>query len=144
MMLKPNDIKILKWYKEMGVDEIHSNKTRNYSEKEKVAMQLEKNPKPEAIAKKYTPPKEAALLARKLADQCQTIEQLRQVVFNFEGCLLRKTATNTVFADGNQNSEIMLIGEAPGANEDLQGIPFCGDSGKLLDNIIKTILMICS
>lgn len=139
MMLKPTDIKILKWYKEMGVDEIHSNKTRNYSEKEKVAMQLEKTPQPEVVAKKYTPPKEAALLARKLADQCQTIEQLRQVVFNFEGCLLRKTATNTVFADGNQNSEIMLIGEAPGANEDLQGIPFCGDSGKLLDNIIKSI-----
>ena len=123
MMLKPTDIKILKWYKAMGVDEIHSNKTRNYSKKEKVTMQIEKTPAPEISVKKYTPPKEAALMTRKLADQCQTIEQLRQTVLDFEGCLLKKTATKTVFADGNPNSDIMLIGEAPGANEDLQGIP---------------------
>jgi DNA polymerase len=139
MMLKPIDIKILKWYKEMGVDEIHSNKTRNYVKKEKMSIQIEKAPELEIIAKKYTPPKEAALLARRLADQCQTVKQLHEIVTDFEGCLLKKTATNTVFAHGNPNSKIMLIGEAPGANEDLQGIPFCGDSGKLLDNIIKSV-----
>jgi DNA polymerase len=49
-------------------------------------------------------------------------------------------ATNTVFADGNPDAKIMVIGEAPGNNEDLQGIPFCGDSGKLLDEAFKVTL----
>lgn len=48
-------------------------------------------------------------------------------------------ATNTVFADGNPNSKVMLIGEAPGNDEDLQGIPFCGEAGQLLDNMLSSI-----
>jgi DNA polymerase len=60
-------------------------------------------------------------------------------VLNFDGCQLKKTATKTVFSDGNQQADIMFIGEAPGANEDIQGIPFCGDSGKLLDNMLLSI-----
>jgi DNA polymerase len=142
-MLKPNDIKTLEWYKEMGVDEVHSNTKRDYtktpSSKPQIKTILEPVVEVKTEVKKYTPPKEALIQARNLANQCQTIEQLRDEVSNFEGCLLKKTATNTVFADGNPKAKIMLIGEAPGANEDLQGIPFCGDSGKLLDNIIKSI-----
>ncbi len=63
------------------------------------------------------------------------IEEIRA----FEGCELKKNSINTVISDGNPNSNIMLIGEAPGATEDELGIPFCGESGKLLDNIISSI-----
>lgn len=68
-----------------------------------------------------------------------TLAELEKMVRAFEGCALKKTAKNTVFADGSLGAKIMFIGEAPGANEDAQGIPFCGQSGKLLDNIIRSI-----
>lgn len=58
---------------------------------------------------------------------------------SFQGCPLSKTAQNTVFSDGNSDSQIMLVGEAPGAEEDLQGKPFVGMSGKLLDNMLGAI-----
>lgn len=72
-------------------------------------------------------------------DLCNSIDGLRELIESFEGCDLKKSAQNTVFAEGNKNSQIMFIGEAPGASEDEQGIPFCGQSGKLLDNIIAAI-----
>lgn len=77
--------------------------------------------------------------AKDLADNAANLEELKKAVENFDGCNLKKMATNTVFSDGNSNSKIMLIGEAPGNNEDLQGIPFCGDSGKLLNEMFKAI-----
>lgn len=77
--------------------------------------------------------------AKKAADAAKDLAQLRKAVENFDGCNLKKMATNTVFCDGNPNSKVMVIGEAPGNNEDLQGIPFCGDSGKLLDGMLNSI-----
>jgi uracil-DNA glycosylase family 4 len=77
--------------------------------------------------------------AQDLANKATNLVELKQAIENFDGCNLKKMATNTVFSDGNSNSKIMLIGEAPGNNEDLQGIPFCGDSGKLLDEMFKSI-----
>jgi DNA polymerase len=84
-------------------------------------------------------PTEAIAEARRVADNCNSASELYQAVLNFEHCPLKKSATNTVFSDGAIGSEVMLIGEAPGANEDKQGIPFCGESGQLLDNIFKAI-----
>ena len=81
----------------------------------------------------------AELQARQLADKATTLAELKQYVENFEGCELKQFANNTVFADGNPNAKILLIGEAPGSTEDEQGIPFCGESGKLLDNMLSTI-----
>ncbi|RYE14502.1 MAG: uracil-DNA glycosylase [Rickettsiales bacterium] len=83
--------------------------------------------------------KEIILEAKKLADSSNSIEELYDNIRNFDGCLLKKTATNTVISDGNKYAKIMIIGEAPGANEDVQGIPFCGDSGKLLDKMLSHI-----
>ncbi len=77
--------------------------------------------------------------AKKLADSAKTLEELEKAVRDFDGCSLKKMATNTVFADGDPASDIMIIGEAPGNHEDLQGIPFCGDSGKLLNEMFKAI-----
>jgi DNA polymerase len=79
--------------------------------------------------------------ARKIADNVQTLEELKQELINFDLCDLKYGAKNLVFADGSANSEIMLIGEAPGATEDEMGIPFCGISGNLLDNMLATIGM---
>jgi uracil-DNA glycosylase len=61
-----------------------------------------------------------------------TLEELRQALERFEGCSLKKTALNVVFSDGNPQAKVMLIGEAPGADEDRQGKPFVGMSGQLL------------
>ena len=76
------------------------------------------------------------------AQNSTNIEQLSTLIEEikaFEGCELKKNSINTVISDGNPNSNIMLIGEAPGATEDTLGIPFCGESGKLLDNMISSI-----
>lgn len=77
--------------------------------------------------------------SRILSDKAMSLEQLKEALLAFDGCDLKKTATNTVFGDGISTAKIMLIGEAPGASEDATGIPFCGDSGKLLDNVIASI-----
>ncbi len=80
-----------------------------------------------------------AAKARAIADKCNSLQDLKLALEQFEGLSIKKTATNLVFADGNSNAQVMAIGEAPGANEDEEGIPFCGASGKLLDLILSSI-----
>ncbi|MCF8495411.1 MAG: uracil-DNA glycosylase [Alphaproteobacteria bacterium] len=77
--------------------------------------------------------------AVELAAQAQTLEELREAVAAFDGLAIRKTATNLVFSDGNPEASVMLVGEAPGADEDRQGKPFVGISGQLLDRILAAI-----
>lgn len=77
--------------------------------------------------------------ARKQARAATTVEELRAAVAAFDGCPLKKTAMNLVFADGNPQARIMFIGEAPGAQEDRQGLPFVGASGQLLDQMLSHI-----
>ncbi len=69
----------------------------------------------------------------------QTLGDLKLSLQNFNQCALKKTAMNLVFGTGNPNAKIMLIGEAPGADEDRQGKPFVGMSGKLMTKIFSTI-----
>jgi DNA polymerase len=77
--------------------------------------------------------------ARALAAAAATLDALRAAVAAFEGCALKRTATNTVFADGDPSASVMFIGEAPGADEDRKGKPFVGKSGQLLDRMIAHI-----
>jgi uracil-DNA glycosylase family 4 len=77
--------------------------------------------------------------AQILSNKATNIAELKKIVEDFDGCNLKKMATNTVFADGNPSSKIMVIGEAPGNHEDLRGIPFCGDSGEVLTAMFKAI-----
>jgi len=87
-----------------------------------------------------TVPDEAqALLARQLAASAATLDELRQHMAAFDGCNLKFTAKNLVFADGNPNADLMLVGEAPGRDEDLEGLPFVGRSGRLLDRMLAAI-----
>lgn len=82
---------------------------------------------------------EAGALARSQAGQAATLAELEAAVRAFDGCPLRRSAMNTVFADGNPAARVMLVGEAPGEDEDRQGLPFVGVSGKLLDLMLKSI-----
>jgi len=77
--------------------------------------------------------------AVKLAENAKTLDELRAVLEGFEGCPLKKTAMNLVFGDGNPEARIVFIGEAPGADEDRQGVPFVGASGQLLDKMLGSI-----
>lgn len=82
---------------------------------------------------------EAAATARELAAGAQTLDALKDAIAKFEGLGLKATATNLVFADGNPEARLMLIGEAPGAEEDRRGLPFVGASGQLLDRMLAAI-----
>lgn len=82
---------------------------------------------------------EALASARELAAAADTLPALRAALETFEGCELKKTATQLVFCDGAPESRVMLIGEAPGAEEDRQGKPFVGVSGQLLDRMLAAI-----
>ena len=63
----------------------------------------------------------------------------QKIDFKFKNCSLKEHANNIVFSDGNPKSKIMLIGEAPGANEDQEGLPFVGRAGQLLDKMLAAI-----
>jgi uracil-DNA glycosylase family 4 len=67
------------------------------------------------------------------------LQELKQLITGIKNCELKKNSTNVVFSDGNPNAKIMIIGEGPGANEDLQGVPFIGRTGELLDKMLSSI-----
>jgi DNA polymerase len=84
-------------------------------------------------------PDAAIMAAREAAKTAANLDDLRTLLDNFTGCPLRNTATQIVFADGNPQSRVMFVGEAPGYEEDISGKPFVGRSGKLLDRMIEAI-----
>lgn len=84
-------------------------------------------------------PEVAIQSAREAARTAPSLEVLRTLLENFDGCALKSTATRLVFADGNPQARIMFVGEAPGREEDIEGLPFVGRSGKLLDRMIAAI-----
>jgi DNA polymerase len=84
-------------------------------------------------------PEAAIMAAREAARSATSLEELRAILDAFEGCALRTTATQLVFADGNPQARLMFVGEAPGRDEDIEGLPFVGRSGKLLDRMLAAI-----
>src|SRR5450755_1574920 len=84
-------------------------------------------------------PDEAAMAARAAVKTAETLDELREILQKFDGCALKATATQLVFADGNPKSRVMFVGEAPGRDEDIEGLPFVGRSGKLLDRMMAAI-----
>tara|TARA_B100001123_G_C15240101_1_gene998751 strand:+ start:946 stop:1656 length:711 start_codon:yes stop_codon:yes gene_type:complete len=69
----------------------------------------------------------------------ENLEKLKKMIEKIKNCELKKSAKKMVFSDGNMNSKIMLIGEGPGAQEDMEGLPFVGRAGKLLDKMLESI-----
>ena len=93
-----------------------------------------------AAAAELLPAPDAAIAsAREQARTAASLEILRDMLEKFDGCALKSTATRLVFADGNPKARIMFVGEAPGREEDIEGLPFVGRSGKLLDRMIAAI-----
>jgi DNA polymerase len=98
-------------------------------------------PPPQAVAAAPAPmsPDGAVMAAREEAKGASTLDELRSILNGFTGCPLRATATQLVFADGNPAARIMFVGEAPGREEDIAGLPFVGRSGQLLDRMMAAI-----
>jgi uracil-DNA glycosylase len=84
-------------------------------------------------------PDAATMAARDAVKSAKTLDELRAILEKFEGCALKATATQLVFADGNPKARVMFVGEAPGRDEDIEGLPFVGRSGKLLDRMLAAI-----
>jgi DNA polymerase len=81
----------------------------------------------------------AAMAAREAARTAKSMDELRAILEAFDGCALKATASRLVFADGNPQARVMFVGEAPGRDEDIEGLPFVGRSGKLLDKMLAAI-----
>lgn len=94
-------------------------------------------PAPEPEAPKVDP----VAVSRQMATACTTLDALREALTAYPHCELKKGARNTVFADGNAKARVMIIGEAPGADEDRQGLPFVGRAGQMLDRMFAAIGM---
>lgn len=121
---------LLEWHISMGADEAVGDAPVDRTE-----PALAPPVAPAEVSQAPNVPVDAAALAA----ACQTLEELRLAIENFQGCALKNTANKTVFADGTAGSPVMFIGEAPGREEDLQGLPFVGPAGRLLDRMLQAI-----
>ncbi|WP_051247635.1 uracil-DNA glycosylase [Inquilinus limosus] len=146
-------IALLRWYQDAGVDEAIGDDPGALGRPRVAAVpsapvqmappqpvQPEPRPSPRPQAAAVLPGSDAATGdARRIAAGCSTLEELAAALAAFDGCGLKATATQMVFADGNPDADIMIVGEAPGAEEDRLGKPFVGQSGKLLDRMLAAI-----
>ena len=136
-----NSVEILKWYQTAGVDECILDSPQNRFETSSLPVQDTPEPVPEpatAIEPDRRPVTIDAGTAL-LAEKASSLEDLKSIMQNFNGCPLKNSATNMVFGTGNPNTDVMIIGEAPGNEEDRQGIPFVGVSGQLLDKMLSSV-----
>lgn len=133
---------LLSWYADMGVDIALSEQPVNRlipTAKPTTSPNTDSAapaPRPQASV---PPGDDTAQQARDVARAANTLDELRQALDAFDGCNLKLTATRMVFADGNPEGRVMLIGEGPGRDEDIQGLPFVGRSGQLLDRMLAAI-----
>lgn len=127
----------LYWLSEIGVDVA----VEDTPQKPEIRIVKSEAPEPTQnaapAAASFTSVSEAVSDARKVADEAKTLEELYTAIRAFNGCALKKTAQNTVIFEGVAASRLMFIGEAPGADEDKNGVPFCGVSGQLLDKALS-------
>ncbi len=139
-----SDLATLRWLIEAGADEalLDTPLDRFSAPPPAPARPAPRAVVPEAPAPTLAAPQPAAqavVSAREAAAAANSLDELKAALARFEGCALKATATNLVFADGNPAAKIMLVGEAPGADEDRQGKPFVGVSGQLLDRMLAAI-----
>ena len=107
-----NPVKLINYYKLINHNLIYNNKAINRYKKDNFEL---------------------------LSDKAENLDKLKKSILSLNNCDLKRQAKNIVFSDGNPNSKIMLIGEAPGANEDEEGLPFAGRAGALLDKMLAAI-----
>jgi uracil-DNA glycosylase family 4 len=141
---------LLRWYAEAGVDvaldeEPHDRLTEA-AEAPRPRQSADPTPVSTApsrpmlgAAASAAPADDVAQHARLAARSAASLDELRAILERFDGCSLRTTAKSLVFADGDPAARLMLVGEAPGAEEDRVGLPFVGRSGQLLDRMLAAI-----
>lgn len=132
-----NDFDMLKWQVELGVDECIGEVPINRYELEAKPKAKEKTPKPAPVVEAVEAP--PVINTTALAAVCPDLDSLRQAIEAFDGCELKQGARNTVFCDGVAAARVMIIGEAPGREEDGIGRPFVGKAGQLLDKMFAAI-----
>lgn len=151
----PDPHELVSWYAEMGITEALDETPHDHFAAPEPAPAgvprpaAPKRPAPSpagraaepmrAFAAAATTPDDAALGAVAMAREAASLEALKEALSRFEGCALKATAKNLVFSDGNPAGRVMLVGEAPGADEDRLGLPFVGRSGQLLDRMLAAI-----
>lgn len=139
-----NKTEILNWYLLAGIDEIIDDSPVNVlaakdvrkNSDEIVVKNDEVNTRP-ATTLLAQENNAACMNAKEKCQKANSLTELKNIVENFEGCSLKFSANSTVFGVGNEHAKVMLIGEAPGADEDRIGKPFVGRSGQLLDKMLK-------
>jgi len=130
----------LQWLVDSGADEAVDPAPRNRFQQAPAPRGVEAPaPRQAAPVRPAVSTDPALESAREIAAACSDLPSLRDALAAFEGCGLRATAKNLVFGDGSPEAPLMLIGEAPGADEDREGLPFVGVSGKLLDRMLAAI-----
>src|SRR3954454_3558627 len=144
----PNVHELLAFYLESGVDcALMDEPVDRMSE---VAVAVPRDPLPAAVrpvpvsrpasyGSAPPTPDVAIQSAREAARTAPSLEALRAMLEQFDGCALKSTATRLVFADGNPRARVMFVGEAPGRDEDIEGLPFIGRSGQLLNRMMAAI-----
>lgn len=150
--LSENPAALLRWYIDAGVDECVGDAPVDRLTKRPLSQMAPAQPAPASVAPppaaaRTAPPPVAALptdtdaitSAVRMAQAAATVAELRAAVESYDGCGLKKFASRAVFADGNPEAPVMFVGEAPGADEDRQGLPFVGVSGQLLDRMLASI-----
>ncbi len=153
-----NALILLEWYRAMGVDEAIAERAHDWYAQERQAeagpgplsglFAPEVKRKPLERARAALPqvsPQTAleistdAMSARELARSAASLKDLRALLETFDGCALKKTASRLCLSRGSPDARLMLIGEAPGKDEDAQGAPFVGRAGQLLDRMLAAI-----
>jgi len=143
--LADNNLASLRWQIDAGADEAIGETPQN---RYVVVQEVEPVAAPrkavsqnisQKTAQNIAPAAEHMERASEIASRCNSLPELRDALAAFDGCSLKKTAKSLVFADGNPDSRVMLIGEAPGSEEDRRGLPFVGASGQLLDRMLAAI-----
>ena len=139
-----NTLSALRWHVDAGADEAIDETPRNRFAA--VPKPVAKGPAPaapkgtgRALAAANETADAVLQSARATAAACQDLAALREALATFDGCALKATAKSLVFGDGNPDAPLMLVGEAPGADEDREGRPFVGVSGQLLDRMLAAI-----
>jgi len=140
---------LLRWYVDQGLDEAIGEEAVDRFAAPQPTPAAAATPSVQAPTPMRVPPAPRAPVplespqvvedARALAERCTSLAELEAAVRAFEGCALKRTAKNTVFADGTPGAPVMIVGEAPGADEDRLGKPFVGVSGQLMDRMMEAI-----
>jgi uracil-DNA glycosylase family 4 len=135
---------LLAWYEAMGVDEaIGEDPVNRFTAEEPDPPVARTTPGPEQQPRVVVRPAPSrapgAPADRTVTGQATTLADLEALVARFEGCSLKRTAKSLCFARGSAEAKVMMIGEAPGRDEDLQGKPFVGRAGQLLDRMLAAI-----